>query len=249
MDDVVTDFAQPAQRVGSSDGRPLRRAAELAALVGIAHVVLFLLSFWFVNQTPGVRASDAEIVAFYESDAHRRLILVGLYLMPFAGIAFLWFEVALRTWIGGDVRRGNDFLANIQLVSGILFVGLFFAAAAAGSVTAASVEFAAGSVDPLVARLFPQFGSTLLFFFALRMAAMFVFATSNLSRKANLLPAWFVWAGFVVFVVLLLTPSFSNWLILVFPAWVLVLSILLLAGVRRNIAPAVARAGRNEGGA
>src|SRR5215470_15565054 len=95
--------------------RSLRRAAYLTIAVGALHALLFLLSYWLMSSVPGPRASDAEIAAFYRSGAHRRPVLAGLYLMPFAGIAFIWFVVALRMWVGGYVRRENILLSNIQL--------------------------------------------------------------------------------------------------------------------------------------
>src|SRR5690348_17304939 len=83
----------------------LRRAAYLTAAMGIAHAVLFLLAFWLFTTAPGPKASDAEISSFYNSGDTRRLLLVGLYVMPFSGIAFLWFAVALRMWIAASTRR------------------------------------------------------------------------------------------------------------------------------------------------
>jgi hypothetical protein len=222
-----------------SPGRSLRRAATLTAAAGAAHALLFLLSFWLVAGTPGARASDAAIAAFYASGDRRRLILVGLYLMPFAGIAFLWFVVALRLWISGSGRRENVLLSNVQLVSGILYIALFFGAAAATASTAAGVEFSSGGIDPIVARQLPQYGNTLLFVFAMRMAAMFVFTTSNIGRYAAVLPRWFVLAGFAVGLFLLLSATFSVALVLVFPVWVLVLCGFLLQRARRIPADAV----------
>ena len=113
------------------------------------------------------------------------MLLVGLYLMPFAGIAFIWFVVALRMWVEATARRRDILLSNMQLATGILYVALFFAGAASTSVLAASVEFSDGDIDPVVAHQFPQFGSTLLLVFALRMAAIFVFATSTIARKST----------------------------------------------------------------
>ena len=80
--------------------------------------------------------------------------------MPFAGIAFLWFIVALRMWIAAVGSREDALLSNIQLVSGILYIALLLTAAAANSVVAASVEFEDGEIDPVWARLLPQYGST-----------------------------------------------------------------------------------------
>ena len=218
----------PAER-----GRSLRRAAYLTAGAGIAHAVLFLLAAWLLSGVPGPKASDAEIVEYYSTGDSRRLILVGLYIMPFSGIAFLWFIVALRMWIAHSTRRISALLSNVQLVSGILFIGLFLAGAASQSVMAASVEFSEAPVDPVVARQFPQFGSALLLVFALRMAAMFILTTSNIGRTSGVLPRWFVYVGFVVALFLLLSATFSPLLALVFPVWVLTLCVFLILGARK----------------
>lgn len=216
-----------------------RRAAQLTALAGAIHAVLFLLSFWFVSGAPSANASNEELVAFFTSAEDQRQLLVGLYLMPFAGIAFLWFLDAVRVWSRGAGRRKNLLLSNMQLFAGILYVGLFFITAAAYAVTAASAEFANGSIDPLLARLFPEFGRTLFFFFALRMAAVFAFTTSNMLMAAGILPKWLGQIGLVVGVVLLLTPTFSDWLSLVFPVWVLAFcaAIFLVAGQHQEGQP------------
>ncbi len=213
--------------------RSLRNAAMLTAAVGGLHAVLFLVSFWLLSSRPGANAATAEITEFYTSAESRRVLLVGLYLMPFAGIAFIWFVVALRMWVEGTARRVNILLSNIQLVSGILYVALFFAAAASTSVLAASVEFSDGDIDPVVAHQFPQFGNTLVLVFALRMAAMFVMTTSTIGRTSRVVPGWFAWSGYVVAAFLLLSASLQTWLALVFPIWLLVLSVILLLHARR----------------
>ena len=54
------------------------------------------------------------------------MILAGLYLMPFAAIAFIWFIVALRMWMARHGRPEHALFSNVQLVSGIAFVWLGF---------------------------------------------------------------------------------------------------------------------------
>ena len=210
-----------------------RDKALLTVGVGVAHALLFMLSYWLLTAAPGAHAPDEELVAFYESGDRRQLLLVGLYVMPFAGIAFLWFSVALRAWIRASSPRESELFSGVQLVSGILYVGLFFAAAAASSVMAVSVEFSRSRVDPVVARQFPQYGATLLLVFAMRMAAMFVFTTSRIGRTTGVLPRWFTHLGLVVGLFLLLSASFSRVLVLVFPLWLLALCALLLGRARR----------------
>src|SRR5262245_58409311 len=182
------------------DHRSLRRAAMLTAGVGLAPAALFLLAYLLMSTTPGGRAPDDEILRFYASEGQRRLILVGLYVMPFAGIAFVWFIVALRMWIAHSLldSRENVLLSNVQLVSGILYLAMAFASAATSSATAASVEFDGARIDANAARQLPLYGNALLFVFGVRMAAMFVFATCNIARSARILPRWFTLGGLVV---------------------------------------------------
>jgi hypothetical protein len=203
---------------------------------GCAHALLFLLAYALLTSTPAAHAPDEELMAFYQSGSQRRLVLAGLYVMPFAGIAFLWFSVALRTWIRTDGQPWSELVAGAQHASGLLYVGIFFAAAAASSVMAVSVEYASSPLDPVVARLFPVYGATLLLGFAMRMAAMYVFTTSRLGRTSGALPVWFARGGLVVGLFLLLSPSFSRALVLVFPLWLLALCALLVVRARR-IAP------------
>jgi hypothetical protein len=214
-------------------GRSLRTAATITAVVGALHAVLFLVGYWLGSRAPGADASNEEIASYYGDGSSRALLLVGLYVMPFAGIAFIWFVVALRMWEEGAASRRSVLQSNLQLVSGIIYVALFFAAAAATTVVAASVEFADGEFDPVAARQFPVYGNTILFVFAFRMAAMFVFTTSSIGLRAGILPRWYAWSGYGVATFLLLSASFVSWFALVFPLWLIVLSVILLRAARR----------------
>jgi hypothetical protein len=239
--------AEPSQPAAPPAGRrqSLRRAATITAAVGAAHAVLFLVAYLLTSDVPGPKASNAEIAEFYGSGASRRVVLVGLYLMPLAAIAFVWFIVALRMWIESSTRRRDVLLSNIQLVSGILYVALFCGSSAATAVLAASVEFADADTDPVVARQFPQYGTSLLFVFAFRMAAMFVFTTSTIWRASGVLPRWFAWSGYAVGLFLLLSASFEGWFALVFPVWMLILSAILMWRARQ-ISPELTLPGRRQ---
>ena len=213
-------------------GWSLRQAAYLTAGLGMVHAALFLVSFWIVRSIPKPSAPDAELIAFYGGGDRRRVLAVGLYLMPFAAIAFVWFIIALRMWVGAYGRPEHALFSNVQLVSGIIFIALVLEAAAAYSIDAAVVEFSHGPLNPALARQFPQLGRVLLLVLAMRMAAMFVIATSSIGRHARVLPAWFIWLGYVVGAFLLLAATLSAVLILVFPVWVLILCVLLLVRAR-----------------
>ena len=57
------------------------------------------------------------------------LVKFGLGLVPFAGIAFLWFIGVIRDRVGA---REDRFFATVFLGSGLLFVAMLFTAAAVG---------------------------------------------------------------------------------------------------------------------
>jgi hypothetical protein len=216
------------------DPLAVRKAAMLTAGIGLVHALLLIAGALVLKtQTPGVTASDQDLVTFYQNPEQRKAVVVaGLYLIPFSGIAFIWFFVALRMWISASAPRLNVMLSNVQLVSGIIYTALILAAGGAMSVMAVTVELSDGAVDPLIARQFPQYGASLLLVFAMRMAAMFVLTTTNLGRISGIVPQWFIWIGFVVAVGLLLTASFNSLLVLVFPAWILAFCVVLINRAR-----------------
>jgi hypothetical protein len=231
-DDPATPDAEGTPTTPEARGRSLRRAASLTAIVGIAFSVLFTIGFFLTTSVPSGKATDEEILAYYGSGETTLPVVVGLYVLPIAGIAFLWFIVTLRMWAAASSKQLNALQSNLQLISGILFVALFFIAAAASSVLAVTAQYAEGDIDPEAARQFPLFGGTVLIFFGMRMAAMFVFTTSAIGRSAGILPRWFGLLGFAVGLFLLLSATFTPFLVVVFPAWVLGLSLILLRKAR-----------------
>ncbi len=213
--------------------RSLRTAAYLTAGVGLAFTFLFLVSMYLFSMIPGPQATDAELLQFYATSDRRRAIVLGTYVMPFAGIAFIWFVVALRMWINASVRRISELTTNLHLVSGVLFIALFFVAAGATAATALTAEYATATISPTAARLLPEYGTVVMIVFALRMAAMFVFATSTIGRESKVLPGWFVLIGYGVGLFLLLSATLNQLLVLVFPIWMIVLCVILLLRARQ----------------
>jgi hypothetical protein len=210
-----------------------RRAAIITSRLGIVQALLLIGSVWIMTSLPAATRPAAGVLEVFLAGRTRLILALGLYLMPFAAIAFLWFAVALRMWEARSDVPGDTLLSNVQLVSAIVFIGLFLAGAAASTVLGITVELTDAPLDTATARQFPLFGSALLLVFAMRMAAMFVFTTSGIARNHGLFPRWFIWSGYLVGVFLLLSPSLNPLLILAFPVWVLVLSVLLLIKARQ----------------
>ena len=73
----------------------------------------------------------------------------------------------------------------------------------------------------------------LLNIYAMRMAAVFTLTTVTIARRTEIVSRWLTVAGFVTALVLLIGVGFSPWVELLFPAWILALSIdILAAGLR-----------------
>src|SRR5271165_5038075 len=112
-------------------GSPLR-TPRAAALAGIIFSVLLTSALvLLIVSVPPHPAVPGE----WLTDSRRRAaVAIALNLVPFAGIAFLWFIGVLRDKIG---EREDRFFATVFLGSGLLFVAMIFAAAAiAGGVIA-----------------------------------------------------------------------------------------------------------------
>ncbi|HEV8401763.1 MAG TPA: hypothetical protein VGQ31_01875 [Candidatus Limnocylindrales bacterium] len=149
---------------------------------------------------------------------------VALYLVPFSGIAFLWFLAVVRLRIG---RREDQFFSTVFLGSGLLFIAMLFAADAVAGGVVAMAQAGAQATDPAYA-FGRALAATLFFVFAVKMAAVFMLVSSNIGRRTGFLPRWFVVVGILAAAVMLLSVGFFQPLALIFPAWVAVVSVLLL---------------------
>ncbi|HEU4842104.1 MAG TPA: hypothetical protein VFT09_11695 [Ilumatobacteraceae bacterium] len=214
------------------------RTPRAAAVAGLAFSVLFATSVVLRGWALPPGSDDAG--AWVDDDAKRRAVSVSLHLLPFAGIAFLWFIGVLRDRIG----EGEDrFFATVFLGSGLLFVAMFFVsgATAAGLVSTASD---AASVDQL-GSVWP-FGrhsaAGLATIYGLRMAAVFTMSATTLAARLQIVPRWLVVFGALTAAVLLLGGASVRWLELVFPCWVFVLSVHILVAAfhRERSTPATA---------
>lgn len=199
----------------------LRHAAALTGIVGAIFAVLFIVSLILLRTAPSPKESDQVYIAFYSGDDRQKIVLVGLYLLPLAAVAFIWFIAAMRQWSAHSRRRGSQMIGTVQLVSGVAFISLALASAAASTMPAALAQLTDEPVDPRIARDFPLFGNALLLVFGVRMGAMFVLTTTNMARANGFMPRWFSFASVVTAAVLFLSASWSVWLAVLFPCWVL----------------------------
>jgi Na+/phosphate symporter len=108
---------------------------------------------------------------------------------------------------------------------------LFTAAAVMGSALFVYSESPTFSRDTL--RMALVLGSTLMVTFGARMAAVFTLSVTTIGLRTRLVPRWLSVIGVACTVALVLTPPAPKLTQLVFPIWVLILSLhILLVSVR-----------------
>jgi hypothetical protein len=194
------------------------QALRAAGIAGLIFSVLITISFVIFRAFP----PDESGIPPEGRDPW----LVGLYLIPFAGIAFLWFLATLRRRIG---RLEDQFFATVFLGSGLLFVAMLFAASAAASSAVAMARFQAeGTLNQTAFEFGEALSETLFYVFAIKMAAAFMLVSSTIGRRTNAFPGWLVAAGAVAGIVMLFSVSFFQPLAVIFPLWVAAVSLLLL---------------------
>jgi hypothetical protein len=194
------------------------RTIRAAGVAGLIFAALLTVSLVLFRSSPAAIGETGTSATISEGWG------IALYLVPFAGIAFLWFLAVLRRRIG----RGEDqFFSTVFLGSGLLFIAMLFAADATASAVVAVARSGVASGDPAYV-LGRELAAALFYVFAVKMAAVFMLVSSNIGRRTGFLPRWFIGLGIVSALVMLLSVGFFEPLALIFPVWVAVVSILLL---------------------
>ena len=194
-----------------------------AALAGVLFGLLFGTALILIRTA---LPADAEEGAQW-LDAGSQKMRVAAILMPFAGIAFLWFIGVVRDGFG---RLEDKFFSSVFIGAALMFLAMMFTAAAIGAGLAASSR---DVVDAAAHAEVATFGQMVLIAltktYALRMGAVFMISLATVWLKTGLMPRWLVLVTYVLALGILLATDFSMWMTLAFPVWVLIVSLLLLA--------------------
>jgi len=224
----------PSQTIGSAPALSPPRAAAIAGvlfsvLMGTS-LVIVRLAIPTYRMDPGAWTQDPSRLA---------AVRFAVQLAPFAGIAFLWFVGVLRNQIGA---LEDQFFATVFLGSGLLFVASLFASAAFSGALIDAV--ASHHLQPLNSETYyfaRQIIGSFLNVFAIKMAGVFIVSTSTIVLRTRILPRWVPFSGYPCALVLLLVITNWPWIALLFPAWMLVLSMrILLAQFHPVMRPAAA---------
>jgi len=212
--------------------------ARLSSISGIIFAALFVVALVLVHTTPTLSASDAEITAYYAGGS-TLLVTVGLYLIPFAGIVFLWHAHCTRLLIETRTASPSAIPYGLQLVSGVLFVVLLFAGtASAGSVALLKDLTSAPLPSADFIRGMLAVGYGMIFVYALRGAGMYALTTTNLLRQAGIMPKWVGLMSYLLAAFLLLSTVMHPAAMLIFPSWVAIAGLVIFIRAGRVAEPA-----------
>jgi hypothetical protein len=169
-------------------------------------------------------------------------ILIALNLVPFAGVAFMWFLGVLRDRLGA---MEDKFFATVFLGSGLMFLGMIFVAAAAmGGLIFAYTAEPKAAIDGSAFGFGRAFTYDLMHVYAFKMAAVFMITTSTLAIRTRVTARWIAMLGYASAAFLLIGSSYLDWVLFVFPCWVLLLSVYVLVDNFRRPPQAVGRHGQ-----
>ena len=194
-----------------------------AALAGVLFGLLFGTALVLIRTALPEGAEEG--AQWLDSGSTR--MRVAAILMPFAGIAFLWFIGVVRDGFG---RLEDKFFSTVFIGAGLTFLAMMFVSSAIGAGLAASSRDVVDAVAHAEVATFGQMVLiTLTKTYALRMGAVFMISLATIWIKTGLMPRWLAIVTYVLALGILFASDFSMWMTLAFPVWVLIVSVFLLA--------------------
>lgn len=198
------------------------KTPSAAAIAGLRFSVLLIAAFWLLRSS--VPADPQEPGAWLHASSSR--VALGINLIPFAGVAFLWFVGVLRDRLG---QMEDRFFATIFFGSGLLFLGMLFLVA----------TFVGGILIAFEAKPEELIGSATFHFaraaayaainvYMVKMASVFMITSSTVFFYTGITPRWLAISGYALSLLLLFGSYYISWSFFVFPVWVALISIFII---------------------
>ena len=201
----------------------MRRALRRPRAAAIAGVVFaLLLTAVLVLVRLAARYEPGAAGAWLTAASRTRLVALALHLVPFAGIAFLWLIGVVRDRIG---QQEDRFFATVFLGSGLLFVAMLFVAAGVMAGLLADAAAAPSGAPNEFWGLGSRIAAVVIHTYAMRMAAVFMISTATIGLRTGFMPRWLGFSGYAIALVLLLVIDVTPWVEVLFPLWILLLSV------------------------
>jgi len=194
------------------------RTPRAAAIAGILFSgLLVAIMLLFLSSVPRDALDQG---AWLSASLDRVVLATGL--MPFAGVAFLWFIGVVRDRLANAEDR---LFATVFLGSGLLFLAMMFVAAAVFSaIVAVHVARPESMINSTAFALARAFTYSIMNVYAIKMASVFMLITSTLAIRTAFVARWMAAPGIVMALFLLFGSQWVDWSFIVFPAWALLIS-------------------------
>jgi hypothetical protein len=199
------------------------KTPKAAAIAGIAFSALLITFFLLLRLS--VPADPMDSGAWIATSGNR--VAFALNLVPFSGVAFLWFVGVIRDRLG---QREDRFFATVFLGSGLSFLAMsFIAAAAIGAIVLiASTQATNELMNSPTFRFARALAYIIMNVYAIKMAAVFMITTSTVALYTVFVARWIAYLGYALASILLVGSYYIGWGFFVLPAWVLLVSIYIL---------------------
>ena len=211
---------------------PLTRAnlktPKAAAIAGMIFSVLLIAVFWLLRTS--IPADPQEPGSWLRTSS--RTVAFALNLMPFAGVAFLWFIGVLRDRLG---QLEDRFFATVFFGSGLLFLAALFTAA---TIVGALLTAFATQPQELIGSATFHFARAAAYnmvnVYMITMASVFMTTTSIVAIYTGIAPRWLAFLGCGLALLLLFGSPYISWSFLVFPLWVFMISVCIFMDTIRR---------------
>ena len=199
------------------------KTPNAAAIAGLLFSLLLMAAFALLRIS--VPADPQEPGSWLRTNS--QTIALATNLVPFAGIAFLWFIGVLRDRLG---ELEDRFFATVFFGSGLLFLSMLFLASS--FVDGVLIAFAT-KPDEMIGSATFQFVRAAIYatinVYMVKMAGVFMITTSTIALYTGIAPRWLAVFGFALALLLLFGSYYISWSFAVFPFWVFLLSVCILA--------------------
>jgi hypothetical protein len=198
------------------------RTPRAAAIAGMLFSLLLVAVFGLLRAA--VPTDPTEPGAWLQSGSST--VALGLNLVPFAGVAFLWFIGVLRDHLG---QREDRFFATVFFGSGLLFLGMLFTAAAlVGGLLAAFAVAPAELINSATYYFARASVYNFVNIYMSKAASVFMISTSTVAIYTGFVPRWLAIVGYALALMILFGSYHIAWSFVIFPLWVFTISACIL---------------------
>jgi hypothetical protein len=198
------------------------RTPRAAAIAGILFALLMITSFVLLQISIPSGSIDASDWLAEQAGT----VTLALTLLPFAGIAYLWFMGVMRDRLG---HLEDQFFSTLFFGSGLLYLAMTFASAA---IAGGMLTVYAFDSELLIDSGIYVFSRAIIYKFndvyAMRMAGMHMIVLGTIWTRTQIMPRWLALVTFTLALVQLVGANFLSSITLVFPAWVFIISAYIL---------------------